>query len=129
MKYREEGSGRRISDFRGRNVAAADVVWCGGCAYTGVMSSPSETRHERLHVRLSPTDDGLIRAAAQAANLSLTEFVLRAARASAAHTLAERDHVVLDADTWDRLDARVGESGKRNAKVVDLFARPAPSKG
>jgi len=91
------------------------------------MSIPGETRHERLHVRLSPTDDGLIRAAAQAANLSLTEFVIRAARASAAHTLAERDHVVLDPDTWDRLDARVGRTGKRNSKVADLFARPAPS--
>lgn len=92
------------------------------------MSVAPETRHERLHVRLSPTDDGLIRAAAQAANLSLTEFVLRAARSSAAHTLAERDHVVLDAETWDHLETRVGRRGKRNAHVADLFARPAPSK-
>ena len=92
------------------------------------MSVPTGTRHERLHVRLSPTDDGLIRAAAQAANLSLTDFVLRAARASAAHTLAERDHVALDAETWDRLDARVGRKGKRNSNVAELFARPAPSK-
>lgn len=93
------------------------------------MSSPTETRRERLQVRLSPTDDGLIRAAAQAADLSLTEFVLRAARESAVQALAERDYVALDAETWDRLDARVGRPGKRNAKVADLFARPAPSKG
>lgn len=91
------------------------------------MAAPTETRHERLHVRLSPTDDGLIRAAAQAANPSLTEFVLRAARASALDTLADRDHVVLDPDTWDRLDARVGRPGKRNEKVAALFARPTPS--
>jgi uncharacterized protein (DUF1778 family) len=92
------------------------------------MSTSAETRHERLHVRLSPTDDGLIRAAAKAANLSLTEFVLRAARASAADTLAERDRVVLDSETWERLDARVAKRGKRNAKVAELFARPAPAK-
>jgi uncharacterized protein (DUF1778 family) len=92
------------------------------------MSAPVETRHERLHLRLSPADDGLIRAAAQAANLSLTEFVLRAARASAANALAERDHVVLDADTWDEVDARVGRRGRRNPKVAELFSRPVASK-
>jgi uncharacterized protein (DUF1778 family) len=74
------------------------------------------------------TDDGLIRAGAQAANLSLTEFVLRAARASAVDALAERDHVVLDADVWDELDARVGRKGRRNPKVAELFSRPVLSK-
>ncbi|MHB8289943.1 MAG: type II toxin-antitoxin system TacA family antitoxin [Acidimicrobiales bacterium] len=88
------------------------------------MSLPSETRHERLHLRLSPSDDGLIRAAAQTENLSLTEFVIRAARASATQTLAERDHVVLDPDTWDQLDARVRRRGRRNPRVAKLFSRP-----
>ena len=90
------------------------------------MAARAETRDERLHLRLSPTDDGLIRAAAEAAHLSITEFVVQAARVSAAHTLADRDHVVLDPKTWDALDRRVSRAGRRNPKTAELFARPSP---
>lgn len=86
----------------------------------------AETRDERLHLRLSPTDDGLIRAAAEAAHLSITEFVVQAARASAADTLADRDHVVLDAKAWDALERQVSRKGRRNPKTVELFQRQSP---
>jgi uncharacterized protein (DUF1778 family) len=90
------------------------------------MVAKAETRDERLHLRLSPTDDGLIRAAAEAAHLSITEFVVQAARASAAETLADRTHVLLDAKTWDALDRRVSRKGRRNPKTAELFKRPSP---
>lgn len=90
------------------------------------MATKPETRDERLHLRLSPTDDGLIRAAAEASHLSITEFVVQAARASAAETLADRDHVVLDAKTWDALERRVSRKGRRNVKTAELFERPSP---
>lgn len=90
------------------------------------MAMKAETRDERLHLRLSPTDDGLIRAAAEAAHLSITEFVVQAARLSAAQTLADRDHVVLDARAWDALERRVARTGRRNPKTVELFERPSP---
>ena len=83
-------------------------------------------RDERLQLRLSAVDDGLIRAAAAAADVSISEFVVKAARASAAETLADRDHVVLDAATWDELNSRVSRKGKRNARVAELFQRPTP---
>lgn len=85
-----------------------------------------QTRDERLHLRLSPTDDGLIRAAAEAANLSLTEFVVQAARTSAAHVLAERDHVVLDADAWAVLEKRLAKKGRRKPATAEVFSRPSP---
>ncbi|MGB3410820.1 MAG: DUF1778 domain-containing protein [Microthrixaceae bacterium] len=90
------------------------------------MATTSETRAERLHLRLSSTDDGLIRAAAEAAHLSITEFVVQAARASAADTLADREHIVLDAATWDALERRVSKKGRRNPKAANLFERPSP---
>lgn len=93
------------------------------------MTAKAETRVERLHLRLSATDDGLIRAAAEAAHLSITEFVIQAARLSAAHTLADRDHVVLDAKTWHALERRVNRSGRRNPKTAELFQRPSPFAG
>ena len=90
------------------------------------MSSVTGMRQERLHLRLSAHDDGLIRAAAAAARMSITEFVVRAARSSAADTLADRDHVVLDAAAWDELERRVNEPGRRSHAVAELFARPDP---
>ena len=99
---------------------------CAACAYTCGVSTNIETRDERMHLRLSPTDDGLIRAAAEAAHVSLTEFVVQAARASAARTLADRDHVVIDATAWDALERQVSRRGRRNAKTAELFQRPSP---
>jgi len=92
------------------------------------MATPT-TRDERLHLRLSPSDDGLIRAAAAAEHVSITEFVLRAARRSATRTLADRDHVVLDADAWTALERRVSQRGRRNPRAAELFARPSPLDG
>ena len=89
-------------------------------------SSKSDTRQERLHLRLSATDDELIRAAAEAEQLSITEFVLRAARSSAAEALADRRYVVLDAKTWDALDARLAEPTPVNKQLGDLFGHPTP---
>lgn len=104
------------------------VVACGRYAYSCAMAMKAERRDERLHLRLSPTDDRLIRAAAEASHLTITEFVVQAARASAAETLADRDHVVLDAKTWDALERRVSRKGRRNAKTAELFERPSPFK-
>lgn len=89
------------------------------------VATSNETRDERIHLRLSPADDGLIRAAADAARLSLTEFVIQAARTSATRTLAERDHVVIDGDAWDLLDAKVSAKGRMNVKAAELFAEPS----
>jgi uncharacterized protein (DUF1778 family) len=117
------------TDSTPSRATSSTPLMCGTCVYTGDMAIRTETRDERLQLRLSPTDDGLIRAAAEAANLSLTEFVLQAARSSAVHTLADRDHVVLDADTWDTLEARVRRRGRRRNKTAELFERPSPFEG
>jgi len=106
---------------------AIRVRGCGVCAYNEAMATiKPEMRDERLHLRLSPTDDGLIRAAAEAANLSLTEFVVQAARTSAAQVLADRDHGVLDADAWVVLEKRLAKKGRRRPATAEVFSRPSP---
>ena len=54
-----------------------------------------ETRDRRLHLRRSATDDALIHADAEAANLSLTALVVQAATTSAASVLADCGYVEL----------------------------------
>lgn len=91
------------------------------------MASPrTEARDERLHLRLSQTEDGLIRAAAEASHLSLTEFVVQAARASAVQVLADRDHVVLDTDAWAALERRLARRGRRKPAMAAVFSREPP---
>lgn len=86
----------------------------------------TDRRQERLSLRLTATDDQLIRSAAENEQISITEFVLRAARASATEALADRRYVVLDAKTWDALDARLEKRSPRNEKLAELFRRPSP---
>lgn len=87
---------------------------------------PDETKVERLHVRLSPADNGLIRQAAESEHVSLTEFVVRSARSEAARILADRTSVVIGADEWDALDARLAEPGVVKPELAKLFAEPSP---
>jgi uncharacterized protein (DUF1778 family) len=91
-----------------------------------MATNKGDVRQERLNLRLSATDDELIRAAAEAEQISITEFVLRAARASASQALADRRYVVLDAKTWDALDARLAKRTPHNQKLAELFRRPSP---
>jgi len=85
-----------------------------------------ETKVERLHVRLSPADDGLIRRAAEAEHVSLSEFVVRSARAEAMRLLTERTSVTISAAEWDALEARLAEPGVVKPDVARLFAKPSP---
>ena len=100
---------------------------CGACAYTkAVTATRGETKVDRLHVRLSPADNGLIRQAADAEHVSLSEFVIRSARAEAMRVLAERTSVVIAAVEWDALEARLAEPGVVRPDVARLFAKPSP---
>lgn len=77
-------------------------------------------------MRLSPADNGLIRQAAEAEHVSLSEFVVRSARAEAMRVLAERTSVVIDAQAWDALEHRLAEPGVVRPEVARLFATPSP---
>lgn len=91
-----------------------------------MTTARDETKVERLHVRLSPADNGLIRQAADAKHVSLSEFVIRSARAEAMRVLAERTSVVIAADAWDALEARLAEPGVVRPDLARLFAKPSP---
>ncbi|MGI8809743.1 MAG: DUF1778 domain-containing protein [Acidimicrobiales bacterium] len=91
-----------------------------------MTAARDETKVERLHVRLSPVDNGLIRQAADAERISLSEFVIRSARAEAMRVLADRTSAAITADEWDALDARLAEPGVVRPEVARLFAKPSP---
>ncbi|QVL53086.1 MAG: DUF1778 domain-containing protein [Cyanobium sp. M30B3] len=64
-----------------------------------MTSSP--LRSEKLDLRLTPGARQTLQRAAAAAQLSVSEFVLKSALANAAETLADRQSFQLDGDQWE----------------------------
>lgn len=85
-----------------------------------------ETKDGRLHMRLSSADNGLIRQAAEAEHVSLSEFVIRSARSEAVRVLADRTSAVIAASDWDAIEARLVQPGEVKPGLARLFAKPSP---
>ncbi|MEO7143691.1 MAG: DUF1778 domain-containing protein [Bryobacteraceae bacterium] len=75
----------------------------------------TETRNEKLDLRLTPSAKRTLQIAAQAAQRSVSEFVLESALARAGETLPDRRRFGLSAEQWAAFQA-----------VLDAPPRPAP---
>lgn len=98
-------------------------------AYSGRMSvTPESTTRKpaRLAVRLTPTQDALIRDAAAASGQSLTDFVTAAALVRAEDTLADRRAFRLDDGAWAEFCALLDRPAEQIPELVDLLSEPAP---
>jgi uncharacterized protein (DUF1778 family) len=65
----------------------------------------TETRNEKLDLRLTPSAKRVLQTAALAAQRSVSEFVLESAIARAEETLPDRQHFGLTADRWKAFQA------------------------
>lgn len=74
----------------------------------------------------SEADSGLIRQAAEAEHVSLSEFVIRSARSEAVRVLADRTSAVIAASDWDAIEARLAQPGVVKPELARLFAMPSP---
>ncbi len=84
------------------------------------------TKDARLNLRLTPGDDELIREAAAATGLTVSEFLTQAAVARAHEVLVDRrDFVVDDDDSWDAFLQALDKPATPSAKLVELFSRPS----
>ena len=98
-------------------------------SYAGRMRGPTDrTRYQaaRLEMRLTPSQDALIRDAAAASGQSLTEFVTSAAVTWAEDTLADRRVFRLDEKAWTEFAAVLDRPARRIPELADMVARPAP---
>jgi uncharacterized protein (DUF1778 family) len=60
----------------------------------------SETRNEKINLRVTPSARRALQIAAFAAQRTVSEFVLESALARAEETLPDRQHFGLDAGQW-----------------------------
>jgi uncharacterized protein (DUF1778 family) len=74
-----------------------------------------QMKSSRLNLRVSDEADAAIRRAAEAAGVSVSEFVVRAAVDRAERELADRTRFVLEGDQWAAF-----------VKLLDRPPRPVP---
>ncbi len=86
----------------------------------------AQTKTQRVHLRVAPGDDDLLRSAAAAADQSLSEFLIESGRERAERVLADRRRFVLPPAEWKRFIAALDEPARANPALVELFRRPRP---
>ena len=79
------------------------------------MAVLTETRNEKLDLRLTPSAKRALQVAAQVSGRSVSDFVLESALARADETLPDRRRFGLDAARWEEFQ-----------KALDAHAKPAP---
>ena len=82
------------------------------------------TRSEKLDLRLTLEAKQTLQAAAQAANRSLSQFVLESALACADETLADRRTFILDDDQWAAFQAALDAPPRPLPRLQRLFNEP-----
>jgi uncharacterized protein (DUF1778 family) len=80
---------------------------------------------ERWDFRVASEKDELVRQAAEAADRSLTNFVVDAAVVEAERVLADRTQFVLDGDQWESFVELLDRPPQEKPGLEKLFSRPS----
>jgi uncharacterized protein (DUF1778 family) len=86
----------------------------------------AETNNQRVHLRVAASDDELFRRAAEAANESLSEFLVESGRERAERLLADRTRFVLSPARWREFTAALDGAPREIPELVELLRRPRP---
>jgi uncharacterized protein (DUF1778 family) len=87
----------------------------------------SETKTERVHLRVAAADDQLFRNAAAAADESLAESLMESGRERAERVLADRTRFVLSPAEWRDFTAALDRQPREIPALVELFRRSRPA--
>ncbi len=85
----------------------------------------TETRNEKLDLRLTPSAKRALQSAATAARRSVSEFVLESALARAAETLPDRQRFGLDAKQWAAFQAALDAPPAPAPRLKKLLTEPS----
>lgn len=85
----------------------------------------TETRNEKLDLRLTPSAKRTLQTAALAARRSVSEFVLESALARAEETLPDRQRFGLNAAQWKAFQAALSVPPRPSRRLAKLFKEPS----
>jgi uncharacterized protein (DUF1778 family) len=85
----------------------------------------AQTRDSRWNLRVAPSDDIVVRRAAEESHRDLSEFVRTAAVMEAERVLADRTVFTLDTKSWNRFLESLDRPPRIPTGLRDLFSRPS----
>ena len=85
----------------------------------------TETRNEKLDLRLTPSAKRALQVAALAAHRSVSEFVLESALARAEETLPDRQRFGLSAEQWEVFQAALSAAPRPAPRLAKLLKKPS----
>jgi uncharacterized protein (DUF1778 family) len=85
----------------------------------------TETRNQKLDLRLTPSAKRALQVAAIAAHRSVSEFVLESALARAEETLPDRRRFGLSAKQWEAFHAALSAPPRRAPRLARLLKKPS----
>lgn len=86
----------------------------------------TNTRSEKLDLRLTPEAKQTLNTAAAAQGRSVSEFVLESALSRAAETLPDRQHFGLDAERWTEFMTALEAPPRPLPRLAKLLSEPSP---
>jgi uncharacterized protein (DUF1778 family) len=85
----------------------------------------TETRNQKLDLRLTPSAKRALQVAATAAHRSVSEFVLESALARAEQTLPDRQRFGLSAEQWEAFHAALSAPTRSAPRLAKLLKKPS----
>jgi uncharacterized protein (DUF1778 family) len=85
----------------------------------------TETRNEKIDLRVTPSAKRALQIAASAARRSVSEFVLESAMARAEETLPDRQHFGLDAEQWEAFQAALDAPPRSVPRLKTFLQQPS----
>ena len=89
------------------------------------MPARAQARTKRIHIRVTPREDRLIRTGAKAKEVDVTDFVVSSACLEAEHALADRRHFVLSPRAWKEFTEALDRSPQIKPRLQRLFSEPS----
>lgn len=83
------------------------------------------TKNSRVAVRMTPEDEAVIRAAADAEGSTVTDFMVSASTTRAKDTLADRRVFLVDDAAWTEFQAILDRPAQHKPALAKLFAEPS----
>jgi uncharacterized protein (DUF1778 family) len=81
-------------------------------------------KSRRVDLRLDDDEDQIIRRAAALSGMTVSHFMLLAARERAERLLVDRAFQILDSEAWEAFTARLDAPPAANPALAGLFAEP-----
>jgi len=84
-----------------------------------------DTKTERWTLRVTPTQDTIVRRVLTATGMSLNEYVVSCAVSAATNDLADRQVFALTPDAWKELQEVLDRPAAAKPKITELLNSPS----